>query len=173
MAGPEVGRWFSVGVVAIAVLAGVWCLATRAGRDTVLRLDVPAPLVVLLCVVVFYHGIIFTCLGGPLEFCHVDGSDNMLPRLFAEHIAAGAPKQMFVGDWQGSDRPPLQAGILLAQDPLTRGPSFAILSTQLLGSALQALWIVGLWVVARKLRLPVGRIVILVAFCVFSGFFFY
>lgn len=173
LASPPIGRWFSLLVVIGEVIAAGWLMASKPVRLTLLRIDAVAPLIILVFVTLFYNGVIFSCLGGPVEFCHVDRSDNMLPQLFANNVAAGQPRLMFAGGWQGSDRPPLQAGIVLAQEALTRGRPFAALGYQLLSSALQCMWIIALWVAARKLRLPVRRIVLLITLCVFCGFFFY
>jgi len=44
--------------------------------------------------------------------------DNQIPTLLAERIRSGLPTQLLIGDWNGSDRPPLQSGWLLLNDAL-------------------------------------------------------
>ncbi|WP_225852883.1 hypothetical protein, partial [Haemophilus parainfluenzae] len=45
--------------------------------------------------------------------------DNILPYLFAERLYHGIDPRPLLGEWQSSDRPPLQAGLLLLQALLT------------------------------------------------------
>ncbi len=43
--------------------------------------------------------------------------DNQIPRLFADRLIEGQSTRQLVGDWLGSDRPPLQAGWVLLLQP--------------------------------------------------------
>jgi len=84
-------------------------------------------------------------------------SDNNIPAFFADwyfHHGHEAPVPVFPGEWLSSDRPPLQVGYVLAQRPIAWdhwGDNY-----QLLGVALQQLWIVGLW--ALLVAAKVGRL---------------
>jgi hypothetical protein len=174
LASPAVGRWFSVAILLLEILAAVALLATKPGRFLLRHVDVAFPLALLLLVALLYNGAATSCLDGSHIPCVFGGPswDNALPKFFADHVAAGQPRLM-VGDWLGSDRPPLQSGIVLAQNLLTGAAPFANVSYQLLSSALQCLWIVALWVVARRMRVPTSGIAVMIAMCVCSGFFFY
>jgi hypothetical protein len=92
-----------------------------------------------------------TRFSGPLP------SDNYMPYFWANwfyaHAHHGTPPE-FTGNWLASDRPPLQMGYLLVQQPfhIFEGE----LNYQVLGVCLQQLWIVGLW--ALLLALPIGRV---------------
>jgi MFS family permease len=105
-------------------------------------------------------------------------SDIDIPLYFAEffysHSHHGMPPE-FPGEWLASDRPPLQVGYVLSQQP------FAFNSHELnylvLGICLQQLWIVGLW--ALLLAAGVGRLtkalvviaVLLSPVAIVNGFF--
>lgn len=83
-------------------------------------------------------------------------SDNFIPDFFASwfyfHGHSGHP--LFPPDWLASDRPPLQAGYVLAQRLPGRGVDE--LDYEVLGLVLQQLWIVALW--ALLLAARVGRV---------------
>jgi hypothetical protein len=117
------------------------------------QMDVAVPLALELLIALFYNAAVTSCLDGVDIPCVIGRPtwDNALPQFFAEHVAQVQPR-MLIGDWLGSDRPPLQSGIVLSLNPLTRGVPFANVSYQLLGSLLQCLWVVGLWTVARRMR---------------------
>ena len=106
-------------------------------------------------------------------FSEVRPGDNQIPLIFAERIYAQKPLEPFCcGDWRSSDRPPLQAGILLLERPLKAFGNIR-LNYQLLATGLQCLWICGVWVVLEALRAPPQRIKQALGFLVFSGFLFY
>lgn len=99
--------------------------------------------------------------------------DNLIPLIFAEKIYSHEPIRPFCcGDWLSSDRPPLQSGMFLLIRPLRIIGSVG-LNYQLLGTALQCLWICGVWALLVVLRAPPLRIKQILAFLIFSGFFFY
>lgn len=45
-------------------------------------------------------------------------ADHEIPMLLADRIGSGAPTHLLIGDWNGSDRPPLQSGWILLNDAL-------------------------------------------------------
>ncbi len=99
--------------------------------------------------------------------------DNQIPLIFAERIYARQPLRPFCcNDWLSSDRPPLQAGILLLQRPLKPFGNVR-LNYELLGIGLQCLWISGVWVLLESIRAPARRMNVVLAFLIFSGFWFY
>ena len=98
--------------------------------------------------------------------------DNIIPLLFAGRIYAHEPLHPFCcGDWLSSDRPPLQAGIFLLQRPL-RIVSIG-LHYQLLATALQCLWVCGVWCLLTVLGTSGRHIRQILVILICSGFFFY
>jgi hypothetical protein len=83
-------------------------------------------------------------------------SDNDIPLYFAEffytHSHHGTPPE-FPGEWLASDRPPLQVGYVLSQQPFAFNS--VELNYEVLAVCLQQLWIVGLW--ALLVAAEVGR----------------
>ncbi len=173
-ASPHAGPWFSGAILVGDVAALAWLLARPPGRRMLRQLDVAVPLALVLLIALFYNSAGTSCLDAADIPCVIGGPtwDNALPQFFADHLAMGQPR-LLVGDWLGSDRPPLQSGIALSLSPLTRGVPFAKVSYQLLGSLLQCLWVAGLWAVARRMRLSTAAIAVMVALCTFTGFFYY
>jgi hypothetical protein len=161
-----------------------WCL--RGGhldRRLLRGLAVPLALWALgsafLVFLGFAHGGADTPLmTSGIRFSHGLPGDNGVPVLAAEWIFHnghhGTPAEQG-GDWQLSDRPPLQAGFALLQRPF--GWDFELLNYQLLGVVLQQLWIVGLW--ALLLAARVGRVtralamvtVLVSGLAILNGFF--
>ncbi len=98
--------------------------------------------------------------------------DNIIPLIFAERLYNHEPLRPFCcGDWLSSDRPPLQSGIFLLQQPL-RLVSIGV-QYQLLGTALQCLWVCGAWCLLRALGAAERRIRQVLPILILSGFFFY
>jgi len=98
--------------------------------------------------------------------------DNIIPLIFAGRIYAHEPVRPFCcGDWLSSDRPPLQAGIFLLERPL-RIVSIG-LHYQLLATALQCLWVCGVWCLLTVLEASGHRIRQVIVILICSGFFFY
>jgi hypothetical protein len=104
--------------------------------------------------------------------------DNVIPSYFADWFYAnghhGAPP-VFPGEWLSSDRPPLQIGYALQQKPWFWDGT--AIDYQLIGVALQQLWVIGLWALlsaARLRRVTVGLAMIAVQFsalALLNGFF--
>ena len=106
-------------------------------------------------------------------FDQVRPGDNLIPEIFADRIYAHQPLRPFCcGDWLSSDRPPLQAGIYLLVRPL-RVSGSAALQYQTLTTALQCLWICGVWCVLVTLKTPTSRILQILVLLICSGFLFY
>ncbi len=174
-----VGYWMhpALGaVVAIALMATAIAIiiATRAWRLVAAGWPVLALTVaVLLCYLgllyfwgsdaesygsVYWH---FGDLGLP--------PDNTLPFLFSDTIAAGTPTHHFFEDWNGSDRPPLQAGFLLLIRSLT---SFTGgVSTFSFGASVvcQLLWVPVLFAALRSVGTARRAAFIAVVFAAATG----
>jgi len=98
--------------------------------------------------------------------------DNIIPLIFAGRIYAHEPVRPFCcGDWLSSDRPPLQVGIFLLERPL-RIVSIG-LHYQLLATALQCLWICGVWCLLTVLGASPCRVRQVIPLLICSGFLFY
>lgn len=107
----------------------------------------------------FVHGGTDNPLGaGATRFSGQLPSDNDIPRFFAEwfyfHGHSGT-SPLYPGEWLSSDRPPLQVGYVLLERVFGWDDTVA-LRYDVLGVALQQLWIVGLW--ALLLAARVGRV---------------
>lgn len=174
------GRIFSFALVFVSALALARGLKDGQIR-TVLRSLAPSFVYVLgvgLCYLCF-----FFLFSNPLTarvdlpnmrfFEGVRPGDDLIPYIFAERIYDQQPLKPFCcGGWLSSDRPPLQAGIFLLQRPL-RFFGNAGLQYQLLGTALQCLWLCGVWVFLQSINTPERRIKQVLGFLIFSGFLFY
>lgn len=151
------------GVKQAPVLLAGWSLyGGHIDRDLLRQLGVPLALWALGSAFLVFLGFAHGGADAPMissgsRFSHALPGDNGMPVLAAEwifhHGHRGNPPELG-GDWQLSDRPPLQTGFALAQRPF--GWDFELLNYQLLGVVLQQLWIVGLW--ALLLAARVGRV---------------
>jgi hypothetical protein len=101
--------------------------------------------------------------------------DNIIPQLLALRIAPEAPASQpqspfLVADWLSSDRPPLEAAIVLAVRPFAHR-SYPDLSYQIIGTVCQMGWVVALYALARQLGLTRRQQAYAFLGCAFSGFF--
>jgi hypothetical protein len=106
-------------------------------------------------------------------FVEIFPGDNVIPHILAEKIYSREPVRPFCcGDWLSSDRPPLEAGIVLLERlfPLTKNID---LRYELLTSGIQCFWICGVWCLLKALDTPVRRIRQVLGFLTFSGFLFF
>jgi hypothetical protein len=97
--------------------------------------------------------------------------DNQLPRFFAERLETDQSPRHLFGDWNSSDRPPLQSGlILLLGAPLrllkvdNENIGFAA------GLWFQLLWVPALWALLRAVGATNGQAVAVVALTACTGF---
>jgi len=99
-------------------------------------------------------------------------ADNMIPRCFAERLARGASPRNLIGDWQSSDRPPLEAGIVLLARALSKAAKAEnVAAAQSAGLFFELLWVPALWGLLRELGMSLRRSAGVVALCSASGFF--
>jgi hypothetical protein len=162
-ADPLIGESFSyLAILGPAALTG-WLLYERRLPGELLRqLATPLALWALGTLFLVFFGFVHGGAENPLgtaatRFIGPLPSDNNIPAFFADwyfHHGHDSPVPIFPGEWLSSDRPPLQVGYVLAQRPIAWdhwGDNY-----QLLGVALQQLWIVGLWALLVAAR--VGRL---------------
>ncbi|HTC94314.1 MAG TPA: hypothetical protein VK699_12810, partial [Terriglobales bacterium] len=164
--------------VVLASLIMVVYVILKRRADTKLFKEVAICALLMVILTAFYTGLGFLYEhsvdpGVQVEERFVDPLpiDNMLPYFFADKLYHSQPVRPFLTiGWKSSDRPPLQAGITLLQFPFWQTQSRE-LSYQILGTLLQSLWLVAVWLLLRMLSVDRRAIVIVCAFCIFSRFF--
>jgi hypothetical protein len=159
----SVGQTWSFLSLFGSVLAIGWVLWERKIPGDVLRgLGTPLALWALGSAFLVYFGFLHGAEHLPMQnsstrFSQALPSDNYMPLFWGEwfylHAHNGKPPE-FTGNWLASDRPPLQMGYLLAQQPFHLFEKEV--NYEILGVVLQQLWIVGMW--ALLLALRVGRV---------------
>ncbi len=180
----QLGQTWTFLVVFGSILLIGWSLYFgTVDRALLRRLAVPLALWMLgtafLVYFGFVHGGTESALGtAATRFNPQLPSDNDIPLYFAEwfyaHSHHGTPPE-FPGEWLSSDRPPLQVGYLLAQQPFAWGPPE--LNYEVLAVGLQQLWIVGLWSLLVAVRVSwvtraLAMVTVLVSdLAIVNGFF--
>ncbi|MEM9117840.1 MAG: hypothetical protein AAGD09_08150 [Cyanobacteria bacterium P01_F01_bin.56] len=101
--------------------------------------------------------------------------DNVLPYQFANLLYFGQDPRPLWGEWQSSDRPPLQSGIVLVQRALIGlvFPNTSVLSYQIIATISQCSWIAAVWALCRHLNLRYLQISAILILCTSSGFFLF
>jgi 4-amino-4-deoxy-L-arabinose transferase-like glycosyltransferase len=157
-ADPEVGKTLAF-LIEIGAAAGAVALWFGGkGREALRELVTPLALWALGTFFVVYLGYLhgwggdaMTLAGG--RFSHGLPNDNVLPETFSDwywaHGHHGTPPE--VSTWISSDRPPLQIGYILQVRPF--GWDHTSTHYEMLGVALQQLWIFGAWALLRAARL--------------------
>jgi hypothetical protein len=181
-ADPVLGEAFAFTVVGGSVGGIAWAWHEGLDRALLRRLAVPLALWALGSAFVLFFGFLHGGTEQPLltaanRFSHPLPSDNEIPVFFANwfyvHGHEGTPP--LFADWLSSDRPPLQTGYVLAQRPF--GWDGGNLHYQVLGVAIQQLWLVGMWALlcAARLRPLVRGLVVCAALvsdvAILHGFF--
>ncbi len=176
LANATAGKAVSLLILSASLVIVVYMAKIRGRQTHIYHLAFFAALMLL--VTTFYTAVGFlyerseeALTQAQLRFVHALPNDNAVPYYFADKLYHGDPVRPFlVGDWKSSDRPPLQTGIALMEFPMwsfrTRARDY-----QILGTFLQSMWVVPLWGLASTLSLPRRTIIVVLAFCVFSGFF--
>jgi hypothetical protein len=151
-ANPGAGR---IATYACAALSSI-VLALRP-RGTLRTPAIAAPLLLALLIAVAYvalagdHG---GLAGGADMIAHRYwvSVDNKIPQFFADGlINHHHGLKPLIGEWQSSDRPPLQTGMLMTAYPIAPVDG-RLLAALVLGVAANMLWVFGLWSVLRCLR---------------------
>lgn len=157
-ASPEVGKTlaFLIEIGAAAGLVALWF--GGKGRAEMRELVTPLALWVLASYFVVYLGYLHGWGGDAMSlaggrFTHGLPNDNVLPETFSDWYWVnghhGTPPE--VSTWLASDRPPLQIGYVLQVRPF--GWDHTSTHYEMLGVALQQLWIFGAWGLLRAARL--------------------
>jgi hypothetical protein len=159
----EIGQTWSFLTLLGSLLAVGWLLWDgRIDREVLRGLATPLALWALGSAFLVFFGFIHGGTDLPMQvsstrFSGGLPSDNYMPYFWGEwfyhHGHNGTPPE-FTGNWLASDRPPLQMGYLVTQNPFKIFESE--LNYEVLGVCLQQLWIVGLW--ALLLAFRVGRV---------------
>jgi hypothetical protein len=119
---PWAGRAFSWAVLAAAAFTLVARFFSRprprAARGSLLALTAAAGVFYLAALDIFPRG----SLNETAANRYLEGlpADNEIPGFFAARLYDGVAEKTFGGDWQASDRPPLQTGIVLLTMPVMR-----------------------------------------------------
>jgi hypothetical protein len=155
------GQTWSFLLVLGSLLAVGWLLWERAVDRHVLRaLATPLALWALGSAFLVFFGFLHGAVHSPLansstRFSQALPSDNFMPFFWGEWFYAhghhGTPPE-FTGNWLASDRPPLQMGYFVTQQPFHLFGNE--LNYEILGVCLQQLWIVGLWALLLAFRIP-------------------
>ena len=174
---PKWGHYLAVLTIALAVAGLVVCLRKldREGRGVLRALLTPLLLTGAVTLLILSAGFLYGGRRDPMaiaaaRFSHGLPNDNVLPFLLADGIRTNYVAKPMNGDWLSSDRPPLQAGIVLSQFPLFHRPYEERYTT--VSVLLQSLWIFGLWLLLTAFRLKSRLVMLALATCLFSGFVF-
>ncbi|MEP7021357.1 MAG: hypothetical protein ABI808_11940 [Pseudonocardiales bacterium] len=178
LANPALGRWFAAAALGVSAVAIGW--GARRSRQRALG----GALWPLVPPVVFYTAVtgFMTMIGylrGGMASDDVAARnryvpnlpvDNTLPLRLARQLQSDTrPLRHFLaGHWQASDRPPLQTGIYLLEQGVLGHDHF--MHYQVVGIALQSLWVFGVWAFMVKTRLPGRAVAMAIAVTACSGF---
>ncbi|MGA7937434.1 MAG: hypothetical protein WCA35_28040, partial [Kovacikia sp.] len=181
--GYVLNKYLGISLSILILLAGIYFLTSRKLKLRLgfkLNKDIIFPISITFLVGLFY--LLFLSIFNSYEpspetlvrsiFFHGFPNDNSLPRLFAEKLYAGRDPRDLGAGWLSSDRPPLQAGLTLVQRPImVFGAKY--LHYQILATIAQCSWVASVWALGRTLKFSGRRIGLLLAFCIFSGFFLF
>jgi hypothetical protein len=177
---PDAGRCVS----GILLLGGAaLCLADfrrgRPNRLLLLSADVGTPLALWGLVALLYASLWQAVnLRTPIQLTpclrfqeFVLNKDNVIPLLFADHLYTAAdPRGIMGGEWQSSDRPPLQAGIFLVQYPLWSFLTGRRAWSFVFGCVAQCLWVPAVWEFWQSAGLPRRGAGVALLLVVLTGF---
>jgi hypothetical protein len=94
--------------------------------------------------------------------------DNFIPKILADDVFRGHIPMPLIGEWQSSDRPPLQAGMVLWNYAWTHGDRD--LPYQVVSVAFQLTCLVGLWAFLEASRVSRNVTTLILTAVLFSGF---
>lgn len=176
---PEAGAATSVGLIVLS--AGVVVSQARRGAEAILASRaLVEPLALMSLYAIAVACLTFVYLPDWPDADEVPRhryvrdlpGDNGLPQFLAENMWNGADARQVIDGWQSSDRPPLQAGLVLMQrtfaEPTGASPSLA---AQMTGIVAQSTWVVGVWALCAALGLTRRATAIALAGGALSGFF--
>lgn len=93
--------------------------------------------------------------------------DNLLPFLLSESIAQGKVPRPLFPEWLSSDRPPLQAGMVLLQYPFMGANR--PLHYEIISALLQGIWLLPMWLLLQRLNLPSRAVAWALGLTLFTG----
>lgn len=147
----------------------------RAAPGPVVPRDAWLPLLLTVGVALLYVLVLVAREAGTDQrFTWTLPNDHALPYLLANYTASGSehdPSGFLVGDWLASDRPPLQAGVVLATRPFDLAGSPSPEAYQLVATLCQAGWVAAVYALGRQLRLSARQLRYVLAGATLSGFF--
>ena len=166
---------FLIPILSAILLIFVVSKLDNAGRRILRSLLIPVGLIGAASSLVLATGFLYGGMDRSLQtasrrFSHLLPPDNVIPFVFAQDVHSGSIRKPLFGDWSLSDRPPLQAGVTLAQQAYSTQPQE--LSYTVLSVVLQSTWILGLWLFLSAQRVEPRAIVLVLLACLFTGFTF-
>ncbi len=168
---PDAGKAWSIGVLAASTLA----LATWGSAATRLIRPMITPVALLVVLIVTATGFAFDRGGidagaATVTARYWNGDDNLLPEILADKLYEGEDLEpRLYSGWRSSDRPPLQAGWFLIAAPLAGDRTIGY---QLAGTALQGLWVLGVWALLSALGVDRRIAILTIVVTAFTGFTF-
>lgn len=172
---PLAGNWIATLILILSWSSIiVLCLHPKL-RSFLLQADIVIPFILIVFIAIIYNGIALSCRTDEFSrSCYIASMplDNDISQLFANNVADGK-KLDLIGDWHGSDRPPLQTGVLLSQRFFTSEESTGGAYAQLLASILQCLWIPAVWIIGRIIGLSRQRAILVIIFLSITGLIFF
>lgn len=160
-----------------AVFALAYCLAKRSWR----LLTHTAPIAFATAGVgLTYVGLMYLWRSGVADFSLASTrfvanrtpmpADHLIPNLFASRIRAGESTHLLIGDWNGSDRPPLQSGWILLNDSLFSRLGFeGDVLPFAAGVVAQLLWVPAVYALLRAVGVGSRSSLIAVLFTAATG----
>lgn len=179
----EIGRWWAVVALALSLGIIVWDMFSRRRLFKQCHLsDYWMPLGLAFIAGLFYLslGFLFGGVDVPLDisanrfFSYALPVDNALPLILANKLSAGIPPSPLL-DTTSSERPPLQAGLVLMQWFLICRSTSEIVTQfryLVLAVMLQSFVVSGVWIFLRSLQVSFVSFCIGLAASIFSGLFF-
>lgn len=173
---PRLG--YVVGLI-LPIVAAIYLISlarnfNSSARQVFTSLLAPVALVGAAALLVLSMGFLYGGMQDPfrtasVRFSHQLPIDNALPYLLAKGLRQGRVPKPLALDWRASDRPPLQSGLVLSQEPFghPREVGYTVVSV-----IAQSFWIFGLWLLLTACGVKPHLIALVLFTCLFSGFVF-
>jgi hypothetical protein len=181
---PTAGKIASYAFLALSLARLSW-LVHRGGwarvKNSLGGWDALLPCLLTLLIGLLYLGIL--CLWQSDDTLHFKAqrrffhyslpSDNEITQIFAEKLSAGQDPRALIGDWQSSDRPPLEAGGQLLYRPIFLALRFdGDTADQIPGLLLQLSWVAAAWAFLRTAKFSLSQSAWIVASIAATGFLY-
>jgi len=99
-------------------------------------------------------------------------SDSALPMWLADRLFKNEDPRNLADNWRSSDRPPLQAGLVLEQTPVLWKSFNSTYRYQSIAVTLQLLWVPAIWMLCQIFRVRKVTFIAVFLACRCSSFFF-